>query len=131
MQKISFAGLKTAVLYKIKNDRLNIKDQQVRADIAMSFENAAVEVLVQKTMRAAKEFGAKSITLSGGVAANKKLRNALLQAAKKTGRKFYAPNTELCTDNAMMIANAAAIKLNNGFKPISFKKIKVDPNIEI
>lgn len=127
----SFAGLKTAVLYKITNDRLDIKDPGVRADIAMSFENAAVDVLVQKTIRAAKEFGAKSVTLSGGVAANKKLRADLSAAAEKAGLKFYVPEMSLCTDNATMIANAAVIKLRNGFKAVGYKNIKVDPNMAI
>ena len=127
----SFAGLKTAVLYKIKNDRLNIRDPKVRANLCWSFQNAEVDVLVLKTLRAAKEFGAKSITLSGGVAANKQLRAVLGASAKKAGLKFFVPDFTMCTDNALMIAHAAAIRLENGYKFPALGKIKVDPNLEL
>jgi len=127
----SFAGLKTAVLYKIKNDRLDIKNAQVKTNICHSFQNAAVDVLIAKTMRAAEEYKAKSITLSGGVAANKKLRQELAAAAKKSGRKFYVPDFSLCTDNALMIANAAAIRIENGYKFPAISKIKINPNLSL
>lgn len=127
----SFAGLKTAVLYKIKNGKLDVNDPQIKADIAKSFEEAAVDVLTQKTMRAAGQFKAKSITLSGGVAANKRLRSELEKAAKKLNLKLCVPDFQLCTDNALMIANAAAIMLQSGFKPVGLEKIKANPNLEI
>ena len=128
----SFAGLKTAVLYKIRDLKLKITDPKVRADICLSFENATVDVLVAKTIRAAQEFGAKSITLSGGVAANKKLRAKLSAAAAKAGCGFYVPDFEMCTDNALMIANAAMIRLENGYNKFPhLSKIKVDPNLEL
>ncbi|MDB4939701.1 MAG: tsaD [Candidatus Doudnabacteria bacterium] len=127
----SFAGLKTAVLYKIRDEKLKMSDPQVVADLAFSFQNAAVDVLVAKTIRAAKQYKAKSITLSGGVAANKKLRKDLGDAAKKEKLKLYVPDFKLCTDNALMIANAAAIKLQGGFKPVNYTKVKVNPGLEI
>ncbi len=127
----SFSGLKTAVLYKIQDEKIDVTKAQNRYDLAMSFENAAVDVLIQKTIRAAKAYKAKSITISGGVAANKKLRKELAKAAKKIKLKVYVPDFSLCTDNALMIANAAAIKMRNGFKPVSYSKIKVDPGLEM
>jgi N6-L-threonylcarbamoyladenine synthase len=127
----SFAGLKTALLYKIRNEKIDVTKEQNKADLAMSFQDAVVDVLVSKTIKAAVEHKAKAITLSGGVAANKELRKKLTQAAKKIKLKVIVPDFKLCTDNAMMIANAAAIKMQNGFKPISYSKIKVDPGLEI
>lgn len=127
----SFSGLKTAVLYKIANERLDIRKSQVRADIALSFENAVVDVLVQKTIRAAKEYGARSITLSGGVAANKKLRAVLGRAAKAIGLTLVVPDFALCTDNAIMIANAARIMLRQGSKPKDPVTVAIRPDLDL
>jgi len=128
----SFSGLKTAVLYRIAEERLDIKNAQTQADISLSFENAAVEVLVRKTIRAAKEFGAKSVTISGGVAANKKLRFELEKSCKSIGVDFYFPEFNFCTDNAAMIANAAVIMIRSKkVKPTPFTSFKVDPTAEI
>jgi N6-L-threonylcarbamoyladenine synthase len=127
----SFSGLKTAVLYKIAGEKLDISNAQTRADIAMSFENAAVDVLVKKTIRAAREYKAKSISISGGVAANQKLRTELAKAAGKLGLPLAIPDFKLCTDNAAMIANAAAIMLRQGIKPVSPEKIKINPAADL
>lgn len=126
----SFAGLKTAVLYYLDKQKSKLSRQQ-KADIAMSFENAAVDVLVQKTMRAVKEFKCKTISLSGGVAANRTLREELAKAAKKEKVDFIVPDSELCTDNAQMIAIAAYFNLRSGQKPLSASKVKADPAWEI
>lgn len=134
----SFSGLKTAVLYHVQSlspqpSTLNPKQ---KADICKAFQDAAVEVLVTKTLRAAKEFKAKSISLSGGVAANQALRQGLIVSAKggsASGGKcqFFVPPKSLCTDNAEMIGLAAAFMLHNGFKAKSYKQIKADPNLEL
>lgn len=81
----SFSGLKTAVLYKAQslNPNPSTLSPKQKADICKAFQDAAVDVLVTKTMRAAKEFGAKSISLSGGVAANEALRGALIVNCQK------------------------------------------------
>lgn len=97
----SFSGLKTAVLYFSKE---NAKAK--KADVAASFQQAAVDVLVLKTIRAAEESSAKSVILCGGVAANKKLRHDLRSAAKKIGVSFLAPRTAYNFDNAAMIGAA-------------------------
>jgi N6-L-threonylcarbamoyladenine synthase len=122
----SFSGLKTAVLYRMRDF-----PKTKPADICKAFQDAAVDVLVTKTMRAVKEFGARSVSLSGGVAANKSLRSALALTCKKHGRAFYMPNQNLCTDNAEMIGLAAAYMLHNGFKPKTYKNIKADSNLEL
>ncbi len=122
----SFSGLKTAVLYHLR-DNPNVN----KADLCASFQAAAVDVLVTKTMRAVKEFGAKSISLSGGVAANKALRESLNLKSKILNLKFSVPPFNLCTDNAEMIGLAAAFKLHNGFKPVKYNKVEADPNLSL
>jgi len=122
----SFSGLKTAVLYHTRDFPKTSK-----ADVCASFQEAVVDVLVAKTLRAAKEFKAKSISLSGGVAANQLLRSTLSKAAKKVDAKFFVPPQNLCTDNAEMIGLAAAFMLHNGFKPKSYKTIKADSNLSL
>lgn len=84
-------------------------EQIILPDVAASFEEAAVDVLVKKTMRAAKEFSARSILLSGGVAANTHLRKMLAQEAKTAKHAFLVPPITFNTDNATMIAAAAYI----------------------
>jgi N6-L-threonylcarbamoyladenine synthase len=127
----SFSGLKTAVLYYVKDKGLKIKDEGFTADVCASFQAAAVDVLVQKTMRAVKQFNAKSVSLSGGVAANAVLRDALNLQSKNLNLKFFVPDKNLCTDNAEMIGIASAFMLQNGFKPVSYKKAKADSNLHL
>ncbi len=98
----SFSGLKTAVLYYLK-DNPTAKP----ADVAASFEHAAINVLVQKTFRAVREFGGRSVWLSGGVASNKLLRKTLGAAAKQAGIPLIMPDAKHNTDNAAMIGAAA------------------------
>ncbi len=104
----SFSGLKTSLLYHLRDH--GKPSAQERADIAASFQEAAVDVLVQKAVRAAEQYRAKSILLSGGVAANRALRAALQAAARKHKLNFLAPPMEFNTDNATMIAAAAYLQ---------------------
>jgi N6-L-threonylcarbamoyladenine synthase len=100
--EFSFSGIKTSVLYYLRdNPRAN------KADIAASFQQAVMDVLVKKTMRAAREYGAQTVFICGGVAANKELRKQLGADCKKWGINFAAPANEYNTDNAAMIAAAA------------------------
>jgi N6-L-threonylcarbamoyladenine synthase len=122
----SFSGLKTAVLYRTRDF-----SKSKPADICKAFQDAAVDVLVTKTMRAVKEFGAKSVSLSGGVAANAALREALIVKCKLLNVKFFVPPKNLCTDNAEMIGLAAAFMLHNGYKPKNYTSIKADSNLEL
>ena len=101
--EFSFSGLKTSVLYQLKREKQPISDQQ-QADIAASFQEAVVDVLVKKTIRAAKKFHAQTITIGGGVARNPRLRQQLTDHAHKIGCAFIVPEPDLCSDNAVMIA---------------------------
>ena len=98
----SFSGLKTAVLYYLRDN-----PRFLPADVAASFQQAAIDVLAGKTLNAIKEFGAESVLIAGGVAANKKLREIMKLETKKLELNFFAPPAKLNTDNAAMIAVAA------------------------
>lgn len=119
----SFSGLKTAVLYHLRDHHKtpdtatanyasgNRGAITAAAIIARAFQEAAVDVLVAKTMRAAEEYGAKSILLSGGVSANKFLRGELARAAKRSGMTLRVADFIYSVDNAAMIAVAAYLNL--------------------
>ncbi len=103
--QFSYSGLKTAVsLYLNKLDPNEFAEK--KADIAASFQEAVVDVLVTKTVRATEATGVRHVTISGGVAANSRLRQRLREEIEaRRGRLFY-PSLSLCTDNAAMIAAA-------------------------
>ncbi len=98
----SFSGLKTAVVNHVRRN----PDVRIE-DVAASFQEAVVDVLVAKARRAADEVGAKGMALGGGVAANSRLREAFLAAAREDGRPGYVPSRAMCTDNAAMVASCA------------------------
>ena len=101
----SFSGLKSAVLNYI--NKAKMKNEPVNdADVAASFQQAVIEVLVQKAMRACKEYGSDKLALAGGVSANKHLRAAMQAACDENGIKMCVPAPVLCTDNAAMIGSA-------------------------
>lgn len=102
----SFSGLKTSVLYYLKEH-----PRASKADVAASFEHAAVNVLVEKTMRAAAGSKARAVLLSGGVAANELLRKTLGVAAKRRGLPLLVSKPSYNTDNAVMIAAAGYMAL--------------------
>ncbi|KKU49740.1 MAG: putative tRNA threonylcarbamoyladenosine biosynthesis protein Gcp [candidate division WWE3 bacterium GW2011_GWC1_47_10] len=97
----SFSGLKTAVKRLVEKGRYPV------AVVAREFEDAVVDVLVAKTMRAAKGLGVKSVIVGGGVAANSHLRNRLRAEVGTQGFTLHIPPPRLCTDNAVVIASAA------------------------
>jgi len=120
----SFSGLKTAVLYYIRD-----KQRIMKKNVAASFQESAIEVLVKKTIKASGEYQAKSILLCGGVAGNEALRSTLKKEAKKIKTEFFAPAMKLNTDNASMIAASAYINDQN---PKSKKiKLEADGNLSI
>ncbi len=103
--RFSYSGLKTAVaLYLKRRDKKEI--ERHKADIAASFQEAAIAVLVVKTVRAALDRNIKDVSISGGVAANSRLRELLRERLGKMGCRLFSPSPELCTDNAAMIAAA-------------------------
>ena len=118
----SFSGLKTAVLNQVKKfEEKRMLDPSVvaqfHADLARSFVESIVAVLVSKSEKALVQSGCKHLVLAGGVGANVQLRNALNDKAKSKGFEVHYPPLELCTDNGVMIAFAGALRLlakNNG-----------------
>ena len=108
----SFSGLKTAVLTKVRE--IGEPDEQQRADIARGFQDAIVEVLVKKSMRAIKESGLKQLVVAGGVGANRELRRQLDAQAVKARIAVFYPELEFCTDNGAMIALAGALRFQAG-----------------
>lgn len=105
----SFSGLKTAVLYLVKDKKFS--QRQIK-DICASLEQAVIDVLIFKTIKAAEKFGVKTIILAGGVAANQKLRQQLAETVKNKLKKvdFQTPAIKFCTDNAAMTAVAGYFK---------------------
>jgi N6-L-threonylcarbamoyladenine synthase len=118
----SFSGLKTAVLNQVKKfELLGITDpneiSSFQADLARSFVDALVAVLVSKSEKALKQTGCQHLVLAGGVGANRQLRTALNTSAQKNRFEVHYPPVDLCTDNGVMIAFAGALRLlmeNNG-----------------
>ncbi len=102
----SFSGLKSAVLNYLNGARMK-GEEIVQADVAASFQQAVIEVLVQNAMRAVEEYGMDRFAIAGGVASNQTLRGAMEEACRKRGVSFYHPSPVLCTDNAAMIGAAA------------------------
>jgi len=127
----SFSGLKTAVLYYLKS----ISETQRRdhiGDIVASFQAALVEVLIEKTILAAKEENIHQIVLAGGVARNNYLRSAIYERAKREKLEIYIPEPVFCTDNAAMIAWVGYQKLKQGKRsdftmaPIAGMKLNIN-----
>jgi N6-L-threonylcarbamoyladenine synthase len=108
----SFSGLKTAVLTKVRE--LGTPDEQQRNDIARGFQDAIVEVLVKKSMRAIKESGLNQLVVAGGVGANRELRRQLDAKAARAKISVFYPELEFCTDNGAMIALAGALRFQAG-----------------
>jgi N6-L-threonylcarbamoyladenine synthase len=110
--EFSFSGLKTAVLHAVRA-RPNLSEQD-RADIALALQDAVVDTLVAKSLRAVASTGLDALVVSGGVSANRCLRSRLDAAAAKQGVRVYYPRLEFCTDNAAMIAVAGHARLSAG-----------------
>lgn len=109
----SFSGIKSAVLNYL--NKMKMKHEEINpADVAASFQEAVVEVIVNKTMMAAEREGLTDIALAGGVASNSRLREAMTTAAKDHGYNLYYPSPIFCTDNAAMIGVAAYYDYQNG-----------------
>ena len=107
----SFSGLKTSVRYFLRDNPALLDDSQKIRDLCASVQAAIVEVLVAKTVRAAKRNGVRCVTASGGVTCNRALRHELALACKKNGFTLHLAEKSLCTDNAAMIGILAERKL--------------------
>jgi N6-L-threonylcarbamoyladenine synthase len=109
--EFSFSGLKTAVSLAVRDNSL---DEQTRADIAAGVQEAIVDTLVAKTLRALEQTGYPALVVAGGVGANRLLRQRLDAATARQGAKVFYPRIEFCTDNAAMIAVAGMARLKTG-----------------
>jgi N6-L-threonylcarbamoyladenine synthase len=114
----SFSGIKTAVLYHVRGQdarrrEVNL-DEKSRADIAASFQQAVVDVLVGKTILALQQQGLSRVILGGGVSANSALRQGMAEACREAGAELFLALPAYCTDNAAMVAGLAYHKLRAG-----------------
>ncbi len=125
----SFSGLKTAVLYYIRD--YGPLTEKMKREIAREFEDAAIEVLIHKTLRAVKQYKAKTLIVGGGVSANTYLKKILKRSLKEVDlkTKIYFPVKGLSTDNALMIAIAGYFQYKKGSK--SKSKLKAIGNLAL
>jgi N6-L-threonylcarbamoyladenine synthase len=130
----SFSGIKTAVLYHLRdrgispgeNQKLSEKEL---ADLCASFQAAVVDVLAAKTLAAAAELGLRDITMAGGVSANLELRERLGAAARAGGRRLFYPELQYCMDNGAMIALVGRMRMERGERsPLT---LNIDPDLSL
>ncbi len=124
----SFSGIKTGVLNYINKEKQAGREID-KADVAASFQAAVMDVVVHKTISAAKQLGLNKIAMAGGVASNTELRNMMKEKCTEQGLKLYYPKPILCTDNGAMIAGAAYYKYKEG--NISDLSLDAYPNLDI
>ncbi|MCF7835720.1 MAG: tRNA (adenosine(37)-N6)-threonylcarbamoyltransferase complex transferase subunit TsaD [Candidatus Marinimicrobia bacterium] len=128
----SFSGLKTAVLYKTKEfSRLTKK---IKSEMCYEFQQAVIDVLISKTIKATKEYKAKTVILGGGVSANRELREQMKKSVleKIPDSKLIIPDSVFCGDNAAMIALATHFRLQkNKISPVEGADMKADGNLRI
>jgi len=149
----SFSGLKTAVLYNYKNHasflsaepcllaklgdknrgKKETESKKYIKEMACEAQQAIIDVLIKKTIKAAKDYKVKSILLGGGVTANKELRRQFIEKIKKGEMdfSFHISDSKFCTDNAAMIAITACLKISQGQTTGNWQKIKAKPNLRI
>ena len=124
----SFSGLKSAVLnYINKQNMMGIEINQ--NDVAASFQKAVIEVLVEKTIKAAKEKGVTSVAMAGGVASNSALRALMSEKCSENGFHLNIPDPVLCTDNAAMIGSAAYYEYIKGRRDTL--DLNANPNLKL
>jgi len=123
----SFSGLKTSVRYFLRDQPFVLEDPERVRDLCASVRASIVDVLVTKTVRAAKRLGVKCVTASGGVTCNRALRQQLAAACAQHGLTLRLAEKSLCTDNAAMVGLLAERKLKHGIAPTSLDE-EVKPN---
>lgn len=126
----SFSGLKTAVLYDFKRrDRKTRESSEYIEEMSYEIEQSIIDVLTSKTIKAAENYGAKSIIVGGGVSANKKLVKAFKEKVKKRKIKLFSPIAKFSGDNGSMIGLTAVMSKNA--KRIPWQKTKAESNLKI
>ena len=126
----SFSGLKTSVRYFLEKNPDDSKTPEGMADLCASIRHAIVDVLIQKTARAAERSGLDKVAVSGGVSANRALRSGLQELCQRKGWKLHLPAPELSTDNAAMMAFAAIHHLKAGESSPVGKEIEPQWSVE-
>jgi N6-L-threonylcarbamoyladenine synthase len=109
--EFSFSGLKTAVLHAVRAHEMTAA---LKSDVAHAVQEAIVETLVAKAVRALEQTGLEALVVSGGVSANRTLRARMAETVGRRGGRVYYPRIEFCTDNAAMIAVAGLARLSAG-----------------
>ena len=121
----SFSGLKTAVLYNAKENK--VKSEEYVREMCREIQQSIIDVLIFKTMKAAKNCEAKSIIIGGGVTANKELKKQFKSKAKEENISLFYPEKKYCTDNAAMAAITGYLRE----KPIKWNKVEAKANLRI
>ncbi|MDD3399827.1 MAG: tRNA (adenosine(37)-N6)-threonylcarbamoyltransferase complex transferase subunit TsaD [Candidatus Paceibacterota bacterium] len=125
----SFSGLKTAVLYNYKSQPSKVrKSKEYIREMAFETQEAIIDVLLYKTLKAARNFKAKTVMIGGGVAANEELRKQFKEKINSEGMSFSVPSGKFCTDNGVMIALTAYLSPK---RVMDFKKLKAEGNLNI
>ena len=133
----SFSGLKTAVLYIVRDNPKILKNKKLKSELCAEFQQAVIDVLIAKTLKAAKKYNPKSILLGGGVSANRELRKQLSEAVKNNfpNTLYSIPNTLYSLDNAAMIAVAGYFQYKLGKNKNKFsnnwKNLEADAGLEL
>ncbi|QHI69495.1 tRNA (adenosine(37)-N6)-threonylcarbamoyltransferase complex transferase subunit TsaD [Tichowtungia aerotolerans] len=125
----SFSGLKTALLYHLQKHPSALEDEDEKRDVTASYQEAVADALTKRMERALKKYNCASFACAGGVSLNRPLREKLAALSEKTGIPLKLSSPRLCTDNAAMIAGAAAIKLQAGL-PFNSPD-DVNPNLSL
>lgn len=127
----SFSGIKTAVLYTLRKNEDKLEDEKFRSDISASFQEAVVDALVQKSIKAIEMYKPKSFILAGGVAANIELRNRIVKEGEKRGVRVFVPPFSYSVDNAAMIAAAGYFRSQDAKNFVDPVDLVADPNMDI
>ncbi|MBN1526814.1 MAG: tRNA (adenosine(37)-N6)-threonylcarbamoyltransferase complex transferase subunit TsaD, partial [Candidatus Omnitrophica bacterium] len=125
----SFSGIKTAVLYYVNKSRSASKrlDKDAVSDICYAFQEAVLDVLVEKACLASRITGCRRIVIGGGVAANNRLRKKFAEAGKLHGLKIYVPEKRYCLDNAAMVGALGEELYRRGHRSDLY--LNADPNL--
>ncbi|MBL6668395.1 MAG: tRNA (adenosine(37)-N6)-threonylcarbamoyltransferase complex transferase subunit TsaD [Crocinitomicaceae bacterium] len=125
----SFSGLKTSILYKIRDLSKQDSDfaQKNKADLCASIRKSIVDILIEKLLKASKDKGIKTLAIAGGVSANRELRRRL-RMLEKEGYEVYIPKFEYCTDNAAMVAIAGKFAFERG--EFAAQNVSADPRLK-